>query len=203
MIPYENIEALHADLRQCRRCAEAGFRIESQPVFSGPAPARLMLIGQAPGRTERERRRPFAGDAGRRLFRWLATAGWEEAAFRTTCYMTSVTKCFPGGSANGSGDRVPTAAERALCRTWLDEELRLVQPEVIVPVGRLAMGLFYPSAARLEDLIGTLSADGNGRRIVPLPHPSGASRWFNNADNQGRLECALGLLRALKNELKL
>lgn len=162
-----------------------------------------MLIGQAPGIMEAESRRPFAGDAGRRLFKWLERAGWDEQAFRETCYMTSITKCFPGKASSGSGDRVPTSAEQRLCRPWLDGELAFIQPRVIVPVGMLAIRLFYPPKTKLEDVIGSLISDGMGRQIVPLPHPSGASRWHSDPKNIGRVELAISVLRALKLELDL
>ncbi len=200
---YTSLDELQADLRGCRRCAEAGYRIESLPVFSGPPTARLALIGQAPGITEAESRQPFAGDAGHRLFKWLAQAGWDEATFRATCYMTSVTKCFPGKASNGGGDRVPTRAEQKLCRPWLDAQLTLLRLEVIVPVGMLAIRLFYPPDAKLEDVIGNSVTDQRGRRIVPLPHPSGASRWHSDPRNLGRIEQAIFLLRMIKIELGL
>jgi uracil-DNA glycosylase len=200
MSAYANIEELHADLRACRLCAEAGHAIHSTPIFSGPASARLMLIGQAPGATEPALGYPFGGEASQRLFRWLARAGWDERSFRATCYITSVTKCFPGSSPNGSGDRVPGAAERKLCWRWLEAELALVQPEVVVPVGTLAIKLFYPRDVKLADVIGGSRIDEQGRLIIPLPHPSGTSRWFNEPRNQGRLERALYRLKAAKAE---
>ncbi len=203
MVEYTDLDALHADLRQCRRCAEAGYRIESQPIFSGSQSARLMVIGQAPGVVEAELGRPFGGDAGRRLFRWLERAGWDEKTFRAACYMTSVTKCFPGRRGSGEGDRVPSVAEQKLCRSWLEGELALVRPEVIVPVGSLAARLFFPPESRLEDIVGDLVVDSEGRYIVPLPHPSGASRWLNNPRHVGRVERAIFQLRMLKADLKL
>lgn len=203
MMDYASVDALHADLRLCRQCADAGYHIEGSPVYSGKQSARLMLIGQAPGPTEVERHYPFAGDAGQRLFGWLKRAGWDEQTFRQTCYMTSVTKCFPGRNPKGEGDRVPSAAEQKLCRPWLDAELRLVQPEVIVPVGRLAISLFFPTNASLTDVIGEVKRDERGCRIVPLPHPSGASRWLNDRENLGRLENAIYQLSMLRIELKL
>lgn len=205
MTHYDSIEALHRDLRQCRLCLEAGHDIQSLPVFSGRQEARLMLVGQAPGSIEALDgfRQPFMGDAGRRLFRWLERAGWDEPAFRETAYITAVTKCFPGANPSGSGDRVPRAAERQLCRPWLEAELALVRPEVIVPVGRLAIDLFYPEKPRLAEVIGTSRRDEAGRLLVPLPHPSGASRWLNQPRNVGRLEQALYLLRTVKAELSL
>jgi uracil-DNA glycosylase family 4 len=205
MATYMDLKTMQDDLRQCRRCEEAGHAVYSLPVFSGAASARLMLIGQAPGVAEAgdSIRQPFSGDAGGRLFRWLARAGWDEATFRETCYITSVTKCFPGNNTNGSGDRVPTAAERALCRPWLDAELRLVDPEVIVPVGRVAINQFYPSNTKLADVVGEVRESEDGRLIIPLPHPSGASRWFNDPRNVGRLDQAIHHLRFAKTRLDL
>ena len=195
-----NIVSLHTDLARCRRCAEAGHHIEGKPVFSGSQSARLMLIGQAPGAVEVGLGYPFGGSAGKRLFKWLSQAGWEESTFRATCYMTSVTKCFPGQNPKGSGDRVPSAVEQQLCRPWLDLELALVQPEIVVPVGSLAIRLFYPAGFKLEEVIGQSIEDGLGRKIVPLPHPSGASRWHNDPRHLGQIEQALFVLRMLKAE---
>jgi uracil-DNA glycosylase len=97
---------------------------------------------------------------------------------------------------------VPTAAERALCRPWLDAELALVNPAVVVPVGRLAINLFYENRLSLTDIIGTSKRDGE-RTIVPLPHPSGASAWTNASENLALIEGALAILRDLKAELSL
>lgn len=202
MLQSPDLETLQAELRGCRRCADAGYRIESRPVFSGKESARVMLIGQAPGITEAGSLRPFGGDAGRRLFRWLERAGWVEAVFRETCYITSVTKCFPGKAASGSGDRVPTSAEQKLCRPWLDAELAFVRPVVIIPVGMVAIRLFFPVGARLDEIIGTSIKDAQDRTIVPLPHPSGASRWHNDPKNVGKIEQAISLLRGLRLSLE-
>lgn len=196
------LAALQAKIRTCRACAEAGYPIGSTPIISGTAGARLMLIGQAPGKVEERVHRPFAGSAGRRLFTWLAQAGWEEEQFRARHYMTAVTKCFPGKGSNGRGDRVPSAVEQALCRPFLERELALVDPAVIVPVGRLALGLFYDRSTPLEAIIGTAKREG-GRWIVPLPHPSGASPWYNRPENRERLHQALAILRRLRQELGL
>ncbi|MGF1507827.1 MAG: uracil-DNA glycosylase family protein, partial [Anaerolineae bacterium] len=166
--------------------------------------ARLMVVGQAPSGADAQSNIPFTGEAGSRLFDWLKRAGWDdEESFRQTAYITSVTKCFPGEKENGSGDRQASAKERKLCRKWLDAEIALVRPEVIVPVGSLAVKLFYPPQLQLADVIGESMIDAQGRHIVPLPHPSGASRWLNNPHNVGRLEQALYRLRTLKADLGL
>ena len=148
-------DELHAELAACRRCLEEGYWIAPGPVFSRGAGAGLMLIGQAPGPTEAVVKRPFNAGSGKRLFKWLAEAGWDEAEFRATAYMTAITKCYPGRSDTGKGDRVATPFEQALCRPWLEQELRLVNPRLLILVGGLAIKLLYPPSVRLDEIIGT------------------------------------------------
>lgn len=151
----DSLTALHAEMRACRLCLQAGYEITPPAVFSGRSSARVMLIGQAPGVTEVEAQRPFNAGSGARLFQWLGEAGWDEDEFRARCYMTAVTKCYPGkDSKSGKGDRVPTRAEQALCRPFLEREIALVNPQLIIPVGGLAIKLFYPNSARLNQIIG-------------------------------------------------
>jgi uracil-DNA glycosylase len=159
-----------------------------------------MIVGQAPGVTEAEARRPFNGSSGRRLFRWLAEAGWEEDEFRATQYMTAVTKCYPGKSAGGKGDRVPTRAEQKLCAPFLERELMLVRPHILVPVGGLSIRRFL-GQVRLTDVVGEL-VEKDGSFIVPLPHPSGASLWLNREQNRRQVEQAIAHLRRLKKQFQ-
>lgn len=188
-----DLTALQREMTACRRCLEAGHAITPGAIFSGRLPADIMLIGQAPGVTEVEAGRPFNAGSGSRLFEWLAGAGLDETSFRRDQYMTSVTKCFPGKAANGGGDRVPSQAEQLLCRPFLDGELQLVDPQIILPVGRLAINLFFAPRQPLTALIGT-EAQVEGRWVIPLPHPSGASRWHQLEDNRRRIDRAVTLL---------
>ncbi len=192
---------LHQRLRGCRLCLEAGYDIFPRAIFSGGVGARIMLIGQAPGITEKEAGRPFNAGSGTRLFQWLGTAGIEENWFRQTQYMTAVTKCYPGRSRSSqggeqvaaSGDRVPSPAEQRLCRPYLDQEIALVDPLLILPVGRLAIGLFFEPGLKMENIIGT-HRQVDGRWVVPLPHPSGASRWHQAAGNRQLIQKAIELI---------
>ena len=181
---------LHERMHACRLCLEAGYDIYPRAIFSGGVGARIMLIGQAPGVTEKEAGRPFNAGSGTRLFKWLEGAGIEEVWFRETQYMTAVTKCYPGRSKSGGGDRVPSRAEQRLCRPYLDREIALIDPRLVIPVGRLAIGLFYPSNVPLVKVIGT-HKQVDGRWIVPLPHPSGASRWHQSEANQALIRQAV------------
>jgi uracil-DNA glycosylase len=184
-------------LAACRACGLHAVH-GSLPVLSHARAPRVMLVGQAPGRTELSDGRPFLGQAGRTLFRWLARAGVDEATVRERVYIAAVTRCYPGPSPSGRGDRVPSPAEQASCRGWLDAELRLVRPVLLVPVGRLAMDALV-GRRPLDTLVGrlhTVSHAGGVSAAVPLPHPSGASSWVHAPGNAALLDRALGLLRA-------
>lgn len=100
-----------------------------------------MVVGQAPGVREGKTGLPFSRPAGKRLFSWLAKARFEEEKFRGVQYITAITKCYPG-KRNGRGPRGPTAAEHKLCVPFLAPELDIVQPELIIPVGRVAIDHF-------------------------------------------------------------
>jgi uracil-DNA glycosylase len=191
---------LQAQMRECHRCLDAGYPMTPGAVFSGAATADVMVIGQAPGVTESQIGRPFNGSAGRRLFSWLRDAGWSEDDFRAMQYLTAVTKCYPGKSPGGKGDRVPSRAEQSLCAPFLERELALVQPRVLVPVGGLAIRCFL-GPQPLTKVVGMVSRDAAGRWIVPLPHPSGASLWLNQRENQERVARALARLRQLCQRL--
>lgn len=157
-----------------------------------------MLIGQAPGQTEIGGGPPFAGRAGRTLFKWLATVGMDEATAREWLYISAITRCYPGAHPSGRGDRVPAPAERARCADWLEDELRIIRPSVIVPVGRLAIDRFL-GPRPLAELIGAEHevVHAGGRSIaIPLPHPSGASSWIHAPGNRDLLDRALALLGA-------
>jgi uracil-DNA glycosylase len=149
-----------------------------------------MIVGQAPGVVEGEERRPWRGRAGHTLRRWLELG---EEEFYETFYCVSITRCYPGKHPSGRGDRPATPAEIALCRFWLDWELRLLQPAVVVPVGGLAAKRVL-GISRLGDCIGSRFALG-AAIAVPLPHPSGASAWLNDRANRERLAAAVALLR--------
>ena len=149
-----------------------------------------MLVGQSPGIVEGEEGRPWRGRAGQTLRRWLAV---DEDLFYTTFYCCSVTRCYPGRSPAGRGDRVPSPRELDLCATWLEHELRLLRPALVVTVGALAARRVL-GVRRLTDAIGNRLRLGDAV-AVPLPHPSGASGWLNAPENRERLARALTLVR--------
>lgn len=184
-----HVDALHA----CRKCA----RMESAPVSGGPVRSKVMLVGQAPGVREPQLGRPFAWTAGRTLFRWFEEAcGFGEDVFRANIYMAAVCRCFPGKHPKGSGDRVPDEEEIANCAPWLERELRLLRPELVIPVGKLAIAQFL-KAEKLADVIGRripMERAGVKFDVVALPHPSGASTWHRTEPGKSLLRKALKLL---------
>jgi uracil-DNA glycosylase len=194
---------LHRQILGCTRCVHAGYLPQAAPVLSGFADNRIMLIGQAPGAVEAVRRLPFQGRSGKVLIGWLIRAGFtSETQARRHVYMTSITKCFPG-KGTGGGDRRPSRAEVDLCRSHLDRQLALLKPDVLILVGGLAHQRFLPGpplerlVGRLFDLSGQEVASAARTRplLVPLPHPSGASRWLNAVENRALLDRALRRLR--------
>ena len=188
---YRSLASLQRDNRVCRACLEAGYPLESLPVFEGHAGQAAWILGQAPGIVEGEKRRPWRGRAGRTLRRWL---DMDEERFYSTFYCSSVTRCYPGRHPRGRGARPPSTQELELCRFWLDWELQLLRPRVVVPVG----GLAIRRVLGISGLAGCIGSkfDLGGAVAVPLPHPSGASGWLNSLENRNRLAEALELLRA-------
>jgi uracil-DNA glycosylase len=190
--PSLALDAHRAALASCRRCRLGkGIR----PVVSHATNPQVMLVGQAPGKVESAGGIPFSGRAGRTLFGWLARAGIDETTAREKIYIAAVTRCFPGPHPSGRGDRVPTREEQSSCGDWLDGELRIIRPRLLIPVGRLAIERFLPPAP-LKELIGTkrlVEHVGGSSLVIPLPHPSGASSWFFQQENKILLDRAIHL----------
>jgi len=181
---------LHEQIRACTKCVAAGYLPSAFPIVAGKASDRVMIIGQAPGAVELTTGLPFSGRAGAELRRWLAKAGIDEAHLP---YRTSITKCFSGKAASGAGDRRPSPPGIALCAPWVEAELALVRPRVVLLVGTLAIERFW-GRVPLSDVVGRSRREGD-RVLIPLPHPSGASRWLNDPTNRRKLRQALVIVR--------
>jgi uracil-DNA glycosylase len=167
--------------------------MKSTPVSGGAIVSDVMIIGQAPGPREPVLQRPFAHTAGQTLFRWFQRfCGLDEAAVRSRVYFAAVCRCFPGKSSSGT-DRVPTGTEIRNCSSWTNDEIIILKPRLIIPVGRLAISQFIECAS-LEKVIGRkfrARRGGHSFEILPLPHPSGASPWHKIAPGKQLLEKAM------------
>jgi len=188
---YRSLASLQRDNRVCRACVEAGFPLESLPIVQPYHGQRAYIFGQAPGVQEGIERLPWRGRAGRTLRRWLEL---DEDEFYETFYCASVTRCYPGKAPSGRGDRTPSPREQDLCAFWRDWELAIVRPRLIVPVGGLAARRLL-GLKSLTECVGR-RYEHDGSTAIPLPHPSGASSWLNDAANRARVTEAAKLIRA-------
>lgn len=191
----KKLEAHRAALADCRRCAHGG---QVSPITSLAISPRVMLVGQAPGQVESQGGKPFAGRAGRTLFRWFEQAGIDEISARRKIYIAAVTRCYPGPSPSGRGDRVPSIEEQGACASWLEDELAIIRPKVIIPVGKLAIARFFADSP-LDRIIGRAHVfEGLRWRplLIPLPHPSGASSWIHQRNHPMLLNEAIRLIGA-------
>jgi uracil-DNA glycosylase len=164
-------------------------------VTPRPIASKVYLVGQAPGPREGALGRPFAWTAGKQLFRWFESIGVDEEGFRSRAYVAAVCRCFPG-KASGGGDRVPSGDEVLRCSRWMQRELDLLEPELVIPVGKLAIGRFL-EAGSLDAVIGKKhrrAAFGHELDVIPLPHPSGASTWWKLEPGKTLTQRALRLL---------
>lgn len=167
------------------------------PVVSGGAVVSpVMLIGQAPGIKEGPAGRPFAWTAGKTLFQWFAQLDMSEDQFRERVYMAAVCRCFPGKGKAG-GDRVPNEREITNCSRHMKTEIRMLEPRLVIPVGKLAIEQLFPEIEKLTEVIGIKrEAQMAGRRfdVIALPHPSGASTWHRTEPGKTLLVRALALI---------
>src|SRR5205814_1682722 len=186
------LAALHERMRACRLCQEHGYIPVAQPLVGGRATDRIMVIGQAPGHRSVAKGRSFSGPGGSILQKWLEQAGFPPGYLHEHTYLSSLTHCDPGRSAKSNGDRRPSPQEIALCRPFLEAELRLVKPRVVLLVGTMAIETFF-GKARLEEVIGTFR-EQDGMLLLPLAHPSGVSRWLNEPAHQKLHQKALRIL---------
>ncbi|HEY5934974.1 MAG TPA: uracil-DNA glycosylase family protein [Kofleriaceae bacterium] len=176
-------------LRGCTDCSEM-----IRPVVTGnPVLSPVMLIGQAPGVREGPAGKPFAWTAGKTMFQWFASLGLDEATFRERVYMAAVCRCFPG-KATGGGDRVPSPDEVKRCSRHLQNEVRILQPRLVIPVGKLAIAQLAPDVEKLTEIVGSkqrAQIGGIEFDMIALPHPSGASTWHRTEPGKTLLARAL------------
>ena len=186
------IEKHFGALRACTLCP----RMHKPVVYGRPVVSKVLLVGQAPGDKEPVLGRPFAWTAGKTLFKWFENAlGWTEEETRNRIYFAAVCRCFPGKRPEG-GDRVPAPDEIANCSKWLEREFALLQPDLVLPVGKLAIGQFLGERPLIETIGRKFNVTYRDHRAdcIPLPHPSGASPWHRMEPGKTLLHRALGLI---------
>ena len=185
------LEVHREALSQCVQCPKM-----TGPVVSGLAViSPVLMVGQAPGDKEGPAGKPFAWTAGKTLFKWYESIGLEQQDFRERAYMAAVCRCFPGKNPKG-GDRVPDATEITNCAAWLRAEIELVQPQLLIPVGKLAIAQFV-KVDKLKDVIGQVQQikyANHTMNMIALPHPSGASTWHRTEPGKTLLAQALSLI---------
>lgn len=204
-------DELRARLAACRQCGEAGFFIGGPPlVHSGRLPSPIFVLGQAPAAIHAAdpTTPPFSPGRhgqGSPLWAWFTQAGWDEHLFRRTAYITAITRCYPGPAPKGVGDRRPSAHEQMLCRPFWQRELALAQPEIIIPLGTMALHALGFKPLRLREVVGQVYSIQLASRtvpVLPLPHPSGVSRWLNDPEHRALLDQALLHLNTLTHHLR-
>jgi uracil-DNA glycosylase family 4 len=180
-----SLDALNEEIRTHSGC---GFEICASATNivpgEGNPTADVLLVGEAPGASEDKQGRPFVGRSGKLLDQLLAEAGLE----RDDVFITNVVKARP------PGNRDPKADEVAHYLPWLEQQLALIAPSVIIPVGRHALAHFAPGQ-KITEVHGTLIVERD-RRLVPWLHPAAALR--NQSLRETLFEDARALPRILE-----
>ncbi len=191
-VKERRLTELYQEIRECRRCDLP----QSQKVLpSGGIESRVMVIGQAPGKRELVTCLPFSGPAGARFFEWFAGFGITETNLRRIAYITATVKCYPGHVAGRMIDKAPSSSQVRNCFSFLEKELKILRPRLLVPIGKLAIARII-GERKLSEAVGKKFREdvlGHLCTVVPLPHPSGANPW--NFRNPDLLRQALSLLR--------
>ena len=185
------------ELLKCNRCKD----MIGSPIVGNPVKSKIILIGQAPGIKEGDLKKPFAWTAGKNMFKWFLSIGLNEQKFRENVYMAAVCRCYPGKNISGSGDRVPSEIEIKKCSSWLNQEIDFLKPNLIIPVGKLAISQFL-SFEKLNDVVGKkikFRRNNSSIDIVALPHPSGLSTWYKKDPGKKLLINALNIIKKSKS----
>jgi DNA polymerase len=166
----------------CTACAELVVTRSSVVTGDFPPQPRFLVVGEAPGAQEDEAGRPFVGKAGQLLDQLLLEAGVP----RTEVAVANVLKCRP------PGNRAPTRAEAARCTRWLDRQVELLDPSLVVALGGTAVAWALGHGVRLGDVRGEV-LPWRGRRLVVSYHPSAAIRFGPNGMPRAALQADLRL----------
>jgi uracil-DNA glycosylase family 4 len=159
------IEKISDEIRKCTKCRLHETRINAVPG-EGPVDARIMICGQAPGRTEDEKGRPFVGTAGKFLNELLESIELD----RKKIFITSSIKCFP------PNNRPPRSDELKACRAYLEEQIRIIKPKVIIALGNYGLQALLEKESTISKLHGQ-PQEKDGIIVFPTFHPAAAMRF--------------------------
>ena len=158
----DSLERIADEVRVCTRCPLAAHRTHAVPGEGNPL-SDVLLVGEGPGAREDATGRPFVGPAGQLLDELLRSIGWE----RGDVFITNVVKCRP------PANRDPEPAEAAACAAYLDRQERVLDPAVVVTLGRHSLGRYLPGA-RIGAVHGRLRRSFSGQHVFPMYHPAAA-----------------------------
>ena len=161
MSAEEILAQVAQEVAQCARCELHRTRKQAVPG-EGPADTEIMLIGEGPGFHENEQGRPFVGAAGQFLDELLAQAGLK----RSDVWIGNVVKCRP------PGNRDPLAEELSACDDYLEQQIKAINPKIIITLGRFSMAKFMPGV-KISAQHGKMRKVGN-RFVIPMYHPAAA-----------------------------
>jgi uracil-DNA glycosylase len=161
MTAEENLAQIAQQVSVCMKCALRESRKKAVPG-DGPANAEIMFIGEGPGFHENEQGHPFVGASGKFLDQLLAQAG----VTRSDVFIANVVKCRP------PGNRDPLPEELAACDSYLEAQIRVINPSIIVTLGRFSMNKFFPGA-KITAVHGQMKKIGE-RFVIPMFHPAAA-----------------------------
>jgi uracil-DNA glycosylase family 4 len=192
-----SLSVLHAKIDTCLRCAETIPGVEKLVGTKRGEPGRIFIVGEGPGRKEKEKGVAFAGGSGTRLNKWLVECGANPTDPRAGIYLTSVTKCI-------APEKLALCEMVRKCRPFLIKQLQVLRPSLVITLGKPA----YESLA-LSDLpynrslcraqasteLLLLSELDFDYTLLPWPHPSGLNRWFNTPQNGDRLRASFSIVR--------
>lgn len=187
--PAARWDELALRIAACTACPELVAERHRVVVGQAPPGARLLLVGEAPGAREDSLGEPFVGRGGQLLDALLVEAGLARAAVA----VLNTVKCRP------PANRAPKPAELDSCRGWLEAQLALVDPAVVVALGGTATGWFFGRGSRLTRLRGRPHQVG-GRTVVPTYHPSAALRFGPHGEPRRLLAADLALAASLLAE---
>ncbi len=160
----QELEALATQVRGCQKCPLGRLRVRAVPG-EGPPDAEILFIGEGPGYHEDQQGRPFVGSSGQLLESLLTSIGLT----RQQVFIANVIKCRP------PNNRDPLPDEIDACRTYLDRQIEIIDPLLIVTLGRFSMARFFPPTARITRIHGQ-PLPLEGRIVLPLYHPAAVLR---------------------------